>query len=256
MNGSRHSPAAEFLVRAGRELADAGWAFTGFHWPVLASRLARRLALPGFIQVFEAGAACDADTARLPSSTTDYFAYADSTCFVGSTADVLLGLARRFDTVLLDAANVDVRGRLNATAVGPVARPDVRLPGGGGAADAAAAARRLVLLHGGADVTRVQRRVEHVTAAPSEAAEVRLLTRWGTLRLGPRPALLEIVPGPGFDAAVAHLASIGVRTEAARPATAAAPDELAAAWSVLEEAAAQGYAAAERALAERGRQTT
>ena len=241
------SPVVEFLVRSAHALG-GGWTFTGFHWPLLAARLARRLPLPPFFQVLEAGAACDRDAAQLPSSTTDYFALGDSTCFVGSGADVLLALARRLDTVVLDAANVDVRGALNSTAIGPLPGPTVRLPGGGGAADAAAAARRLVLLHGGADFTRVQRRVEHVTAAPPEGAAVLLVTRWGTLHLGERPALLEAGPAPDLELAVAHFAALGVDTGRPAPAPGATADEIAAAWSVLEEAAAQGYAVARRAL--------
>ena len=64
---------------------------------------------------------------------------------------------RRADRVVLDAANVDLRGRVNATAIGPYARPRVRLAGGGGAADAARHARELVLLHGGTDPERLVR---------------------------------------------------------------------------------------------------
>lgn len=239
----------DFLVRAAREFRRGGWVFTGFHWPVLAGQLAHRLDGEPFHQAFEAGATTHGPAESTPTSTTDYPAYAAAMGFVGDTADILLGLGRRFDRVVLDAANVDVLGRVNSSIIGDTARPRVRLPGGGGAPDIAARARELVWLSGGADVTRIRRRLEHVTAAPSVEAVVRLHTRWGSALLGPRPQLQEVADVDGADAFVAHLADLGVDTSfpQSRPTTTSA--ERVAATELLVSAAGRGYQVAVAALA-------
>lgn len=251
MSGAVAPPVTAFLARAAGEFRRGGYVFTGFGWPVLAARLASRLG-GDFVQVYEAGATCHGAGATVPTSTTDYPAFADVLGFQGTAADVLLTMVRRCDRVVLDAANVDVAGRVNATAVGRYARPRVRLPGGGGAADAATAARELVLLFGGADPTRLRRRVEHVTAAPAEGTPVRLHTRWGVLRLGRRPMLAEF-HGPAPEAVVIdHLRQLGVDTTGAVAASPVPPADLTAAREVLAEAAARGHRAAAAALAQEG----
>jgi glutaconate CoA-transferase, subunit B len=244
---------AAFLARAAREFRGRGWVFTGFHWPVLAGELAARLdhaeGRTTFAQLFEAGAVTVGPAgAALPTSTTDYAAYDGAIRWRGTTTDVLAALVRRADRVVLDAANVDLRGRVNSSMVGPGARPTVRLPGGGGAADAAAAARDLVLLHGGGDPRRIVPEVEHVTAAPGPGAAVTLLTRWGTLDLAARPRLVGVVEGPGSDRFLAHLAALGVVTDGAAVLDVPPAGELRLAREVLEEAAGRGYAVARAAL--------
>lgn len=244
---------AAFLVRAAREFRGHGWVFTGFHWPVLAGELAARMdraeGRTTFAQLFEAGAVTIGPAgAGVPTSTTDYAAYGDAIRWRGTTSDVLAALVRRADRVVLDAANVDLRGRVNSSMVGPGARPDVRLPGGGGAADAAAGARHLVLLHGGADPRRIVPAVEHVTAAPGPGTAVTLLTRWGTLRLGGRPALVAAAEGPGTAEFLAHLAGMGVPADGAVALDPPSAEEARLAGEVLEEAAARGYAVARAAV--------
>lgn len=246
------SAVAEFLVRAAREFRRGGYVFTGFHWPVLAARLAARLPGEPFAQVYEGGAICHDVGALVPTSTTDYPSYSDVLGFAGSSADILLAMASRCDRVVLDAANVDLMGRVNATAVGPFERPKVRLAGGGGAADAAAAARELVLLHGGGEPRRLVAAVEHVTAAPRAGVPVILHTRWGVLDLGERPVLRALAPTGDTGDFLARLTELGVATEGATVAAAATPAELAAARQVLTEAAGRGYRAAAAALVEEG----
>ena len=248
----QRAPVVEFLVRAAREFRRGGWVFTGFHWPVLAAHLAARLPGPPFAQVFEAGAVCHGAAELVPTSTTDYPAYAGALGFAGATADILLAGARRCDRVVLDAANVDLRGRVNATAVGPSARPRVRLAGGGGAADAAFAAKELVLLHGGDDPRRIVAEVEHVTAAPRPGVPVRLHTRWGVLDLGERPVLREVAGVGDTGPFLVRMAELGVATDGVPVAEPPTRQELSAAWRVLEEAAARGYRAAAAALAAEG----
>lgn len=237
-----------FLVRAARELAGARAVFTGFHWPMLAARLARRLEGGDFAQVLEPGGVSNADTPALPTSTSDFSAFRGALCWMGSTSDVLQSLVRRVDRVVLDAANVDLSGQVNSTAIGDLTAPAVRLPGGGGSADVAAAARDLVLLHGGSAPRRVQRRVDHATARPRPGAVVRLIGRFGVLALGERPRLLERASGEVADAFVAWFARLGVEVSEAELMTPPTEREAGLAAAVLQEASERGYVAAERAL--------
>ncbi len=245
------TPVVDFLVRAAREYRRGGWVFTGFHWPVLAGQTAYLLPGDDFTQVFEAGASTHEAGADLPTSTTDYPAYGNALGFTGATADVLLGLARRFDRVVLDASNVDVLGRVNSSFVGAAGHPTVRLPGGGGAPDIAARARELVWLHGGDDLSRIQARVEHVTAAPGASSLVRLHSRWGVARLGPEPVVEEVaVDVPGHQEWLDHLTGLGVPASGAGERAPVQDDERAAAARTLRDAARRGYAVARRAVIE------
>lgn len=225
-----------FLALAAREFR--GWVFTGFHWPVLAGEVAARLG-GSFRQLFEAGFATEGPAAELPTSTTDFAAFGDAIVWRG---DVLATVVRRADLVVLDAANVDLAGRVNSTAIGDYRAPRVRMPGGGGAPDAAAAARDLLLLYGGADPGRIVERVEHVTAAPG--GPVRLRTRWGTVRLGARPRLLTRTG----DVLVDRLRELGVEVSGARPEEPPTERELAVAAEVLTAAAKRGYVVAREAV--------
>lgn len=245
---AREHPTIEFLVAAARPYLRGGWSFTGFHWPVLAGQLAARLAGDAVVQVFEAGAVTRGPGARIPTSTTDFAAYGNALCAVGDTASTLLAMARRFDRVVLDAGNLDVAGRLNSSFIGSRDRPRVRLPGGGGAPDVAGASRELVLLHGGSDLRRLQSAVSNVTAAPGPQSTVELITRWGSVRLGRAPTLLETAEVEGVDRFVAHLEDLGVDCRVVPARRASSPTERRAAALVLREAAAQGYEVARRVL--------
>lgn len=248
MSAAASSAAARFLARAAGAYLRGGWVFTGFHWPVLAGQVAQRFAPSRCAQIFEAGATSPLAAPVVPTSTTDYAAFEGALAWTGTSATVFPTLVRRADRVVLDAANVDLRGCVNATAIGPYERPRVRMPGGGGAADAAGAARELVLLHGGARPERIVAAVEHVTAAPAPDAVVRLVTRWATLRLdGGEPRIEQVEPdAEGLDDALAHLRALGVAAtdEAAPPLD---RELLAVAAQVLAEAAQRGYAVARQA---------
>lgn len=226
-----------FLAMAAREFR--GWVFTGFHWPVLAGEVAARLNDRGFRQLFEAGFATEGRAAELPTSTTDFAAFGDAVVWRG---DVLGTMVRRADLVVLDAANVDLAGRVNSTAIGDYGKPRVRMPGGGGAADAAGAARDLLLLYGGADPRRIVERVEHVTAAPG--GPVRLRTRWGTVRLGAEPRLVTKTGEVLAD----RLRELGVDTSGAQQEEPPSEREMSVAAEVLTEAAKRGYLVAREAV--------
>jgi glutaconate CoA-transferase, subunit B len=235
------STTAALLVRASRSFPVQGWIFTGFNWPVLAARVARQLGRTDFVQVIEGGAALDKDTDRVMTSTTDYAAIYPATCYRGSTADVLYSLVPRCDLVVMDGANADLLGRANSTAVGDRDRPRVRLPGGGGGPDAAWGARSLLLLHGGTDLRRITAQVENVTSAPHPEASVRLLTRWGSVRLGAEPRLESVAAEVDTSEFRERLRSLGADVTEAGADPAPADEELGVAEKVLAEAAAAGY---------------
>ena len=241
----------DFLVRAAREFNRGGWVFTGFHWPVLAGQLAHALDGAPFVQAFEAGATTHAAGRLVPTSTTDYPAYGNALGFVGESASILLSMARRFDRVVLDASNIDVRGCVNSAYIGAREKPAVRLPGGGGAPDIAAQARELVWLSGGTDLARIQARVEHVTAAPGPNTLIRLHTRWGSAVLGAQPRLDELADVDGTDRFVAHMESLGVDTQTPTQRTPIPDSDREAALVVLRAAADRGYQVARRALSPR-----
>lgn len=241
--------AVDFLVRSAREFRRGGWVFTGFHWPVLAGQLAYSLVGQPFSQVFEAGASTHGAGRLVPTSTTDYPAYANSLGFVGDSASILLAMARRFDRVILDASNIDVHGRVNSSFIGSRDKPSVRLPGGGGAPDIAARARELIWLSGGSDLRRIQANVEHVTAAPGPDSLVRLHTRWGIAVLGTGAKLEEIADVRGAAEFIRHLEDLGVSTDAPITRTQVRDAERDAALKLLQAAAERGYQVARRALA-------
>lgn len=241
--------AIDFLVHAAREFRRGGWVFTGFHWPVLAGQTAHALDGVPFTQVFEAGVSTHAAGHVVPTSTTDYNAYANAFGYLGQSSDILLAGARRFDRAVLDASNVDILGRVNSSFIGPDRQhPKVRLPGGGGAPDIAAQSRELVLLSGADDLRRFQRRVEHVTAAPGASTLVRLHTRWGVVRLGEQPKVEQVADGAGAEGFLAHAAELGADVSAVENRPTIDTHERQAAIAVLTEAAGRGYQVAVRAL--------
>ncbi len=147
---------------AAHELVDGEVAFVGIGAPGLAAMIARRHHAPGLAMVFESGV-MGADPDVLPLSTGSP-SVARNAAMHGSMLDVFADLQQgRIDVGLLSGAEVDRRGNLNSTVIGPYAAPKVRLPGSGGAHDIAVLARRVVILmpH---DVRRFVRRVDFITS--------------------------------------------------------------------------------------------
>lgn len=133
-------------VAASRELRDGQVCLVGVGPPNAAANLARRLHAPDAVLVYESGA-IGAKPARLPLSIGD-----DD---LAATADELVGVVEMFnlwvgggriDVGFLGAAQLDRRGRINTTVIGPYDAPKVRLPGAGGAPEIAANAREVIVL--------------------------------------------------------------------------------------------------------------
>jgi glutaconate CoA-transferase subunit B len=133
-------------VAAARELHDAEVCFVGIGLPSTAANLARRTHAPGLVLVYESGT-IGAKPDALPLSIGDGV--------LAETADAVVSVpeifnywlqAGRIDVGFLGAAEIDRRGDINTTVIGPYAAPQVRLPGAGGAPEIAASCRRVVVV--------------------------------------------------------------------------------------------------------------
>ena len=113
---------------AARELADGEVVFVGIGLPNLACNLARRTHAPNLVLIYESGAV-GATPSRLPVSIGDP-ALVTGSLMVCGMADVFQLFLQngRIEVGFLGGAQVDRRGSINTTVIGPYQRPKVRLP--------------------------------------------------------------------------------------------------------------------------------
>lgn len=250
----------QLLYTAAQEFRDESTVFTGFHWPVVAARVARKLHAPNLTSVFEAGIVYRGTSETLPTSTTEINAFDGNTDMYGNSLDTLHTFLKsgHLDRAAIDVSNVDRFGNVNTTVIGDYDDPSVRLPGPGGANDIATHAEDLTLICGSADPERYQDRVSYVSSpghidgdGSREAAGFepgtgpsKLITPLGTFRFDEtgRTRLDRLVPGATVaDAREMTGWPIEDGDHEALPAPDA--DELAVVREVLEEAADRNYAA-------------
>jgi glutaconate CoA-transferase subunit B len=188
-------------VAAARQLRDGEVCFVGIGLPSTAANLARRSHAPGLVLVYESGT-IGAKPRALPLSIGDGE--------LAETADAVVSVpeifnywlqAGRIDVGFLAAAELDRRGDINTTVIGPYRAPTVRLPGAGGAPEIAASCRRVVV------VVRQSRRafVERVGFRTSTGERVTtVITDLGVLTRDPERdelVLTRLHPGATVDAA-------------------------------------------------------
>ena len=131
------------VVTAARLLRDGDVVFVGIGLPNLACNLARRTHAPNLNLIYEAGVE-GAQPARLPLSIGDPCLVTGAAAVCSMFEIFAFYLQRgKIDVGFLGGAQIDRLGNINATVVGPYARPKVRLPGSGGAAEIAAWANRV-----------------------------------------------------------------------------------------------------------------
>src|SRR3990172_4870308 len=154
------------LVAGAREVRDCPRAFIGFHWPVVASRVARRLYRPDMLCAYEGGFVEDSLTETIPTSNNDLI-LAQKATMCGDSQDTILMLlhAGWIEVSVLDAFMVDRYGNINSSCLGDPAHPRVRLAGSGGATELAAFSRRLVILSSATTPDRYPERVDYITSA-------------------------------------------------------------------------------------------
>lgn len=155
----------QLLYTAAREFEDDATVFTGFHWPVVAARVARKLHAPDLTSVFEAGICYRGLSEDIPTSTTEIGAFDGHADMYGNSLDTLHTFLKsgRLDRGVIDVSNVDRFGNVNSTVIGDYDDPAVRLPGPGGANDLGTYAEDLTLICGSANPERYQERVSYVS---------------------------------------------------------------------------------------------
>jgi glutaconate CoA-transferase subunit B len=134
------------VVAAARRLAGERVCFVGIGLPNLACSLAQRTVEPDLELVYESGAV-GARPERLPISIGDPCLVAGARA-VASQFELFAFYLQggRVDVAFLGAAQIDRRGSINTTVIGPYEHPKVRLPGSGGACDIAVLASKVFVI--------------------------------------------------------------------------------------------------------------
>jgi glutaconate CoA-transferase subunit B len=208
-------------VAAARRLADGEVCFVGIGLPSTVANLARRTHAPGLVLVYESGT-IGTKPRTIPLSIGDGE--------LAETADAVVSVPEifnywlqpgRIDVGFLGAAELDRRGDINTTVIGPYDAPDVRLPGAGGAPEIAASCGRVLV------VMRHSRRsfVERVGFRTSLGGRVAtVITDVGVLERDPERGELVLTglhPGATADEARAatgwDLAVAGELVETPKP---------------------------------------
>jgi len=133
-------------VAAARHLADREVCFVGIGMPSLAANLARRTHAPHLVLVYESGTiGSKPQVVPLSIGDGELAETADSVVSVPEIFNYWLQPGR-IDVGFLGAAQLDRRGDINTTVIGPYDAPRVRLPGAGGAPEIARSCGRVVVI--------------------------------------------------------------------------------------------------------------
>ena len=207
-------------VAASRALEDGDVCFVGIGAPSAACNLARLTSAPNLVLIYESGT-LEPKPQLLPLSIGD-----------GELCDTALATVPvpemfaywlqggRISKGFLGGAQIDRRGNINTTVIGPYDQPRVRLPGGGGAPEIAALCGEVLLTARHSRRTLVER-LDFVTSlghgsGPGDRAGAGLPTK-GPTRLITDLCVFELDP----EAAELVVASLheGVTREEVREAT-------------------------------------
>src|SRR3974390_3117590 len=83
------------LITGASRIVDGKVLFVGFHWPMLMTRVARRLHAPDIVVVYENGIVEDRLTSLLPTSPCDLTAAEQATTCAGSLEALYMCLSAR-----------------------------------------------------------------------------------------------------------------------------------------------------------------
>lgn len=159
------TPFERMLVTGANRIFDGAVLFVGFHWPMLMTRIARRLHAPNIVVVYENGIVEDRLTPIFPTSPCDLTAAEQATTCAGSLEALYMWLgAGRVEMTMLEAAIVDRFGNVNTTVVGPYRHPKVRLPGSGGGTELSSLGRNLFLVSASINQRSYPDRVDYITS--------------------------------------------------------------------------------------------
>jgi glutaconate CoA-transferase subunit B len=193
------TPEEVMTVNAARELRDGQVCLVGVGPPNAAANLARRLHAPASVLVYESGA-IGARPARLPLSIgdDDLAATALELVSVPEMFNLWVG-GGRIDVGFLGAAQIDRRGSINTTVIGPYEVPRTRLPGAGGAPEIAASARGVIVLLRHTRRAFVEE-LDFVTSVAAPGRPLVVITDLGVLRPGDGGELELTATHPGVGA--------------------------------------------------------
>jgi glutaconate CoA-transferase, subunit B len=133
-------------IVAARTLANKRSCFIGVGRPSTAALLAREIANPDLVLVYESGT-IGAKPLHVPLSIGDGE--------LAATADIVVPVPEMFnywivpgriEVAFLGAAQIDRHANLNSTVIGPYDSPRTRLPGAGGAPETAIGCREVVVI--------------------------------------------------------------------------------------------------------------
>jgi len=185
-------------VLAAREIGDGDVVFVGIGLPNLACNLARATHAPNMTLIYESGAV-GAVPDRVPPSIGDP-ALVTGSLMVTSMSDIFQSFLQngKIQIGFLGGAQVDKRGNINTTVVGPYDAPKVRLPGSGGACEIAQHAQRVLI------VTKLDKRAfpERVDFITSNGKRVKkVITNMGILEPDETGelTLTALYPGVSFE---------------------------------------------------------
>jgi glutaconate CoA-transferase, subunit B len=133
-------------VEAARRLPNGTVCFVGIGLPSLAANLARATHAPDCVLIYESGTIGAKPT--IPPLSIGDGELAETADAVVSVPEIFAYWLQggRVDVGFLGAAQIDRRGNLNSTVIGPYDAPAVRLPGAGGAPEIAQNARDVFVL--------------------------------------------------------------------------------------------------------------
>jgi len=185
-------------VLAAREIKDGDVVFVGIGLPNLACNLARATHAPNMTLIYESGAV-GAVPERVPPSIGDP-ALVTGSLMVAPMADIFQSFLQngKIQVGFLGGAQVDKRGNINTTAVGPYSSPKVRLPGSGGACEIAIHAHRVLI------ITKLDKRAfpEKVDFITSNGKRVKkIITNMGILEPDETGEMIltALYPGVTFE---------------------------------------------------------
>jgi glutaconate CoA-transferase subunit B len=146
MNNTNYTLAELMVTAAAREINDGDVVFVGMRLPLLGFQLAKSTHAPEAVGVYELGIVRETAVPE-PILTMGDLPTLYRAQWLADTAD-LMGLLQQglVDVSFIGGAQVDRFGNLNTTYIGPLGRPETRLPGSGGACDLASLAKRHIII--------------------------------------------------------------------------------------------------------------
>ncbi len=189
-------------IVAARSLADKRSCFIGVGRPSTAALLARTIANPELVLVYESGT-IGAKPYHVPLSIGDGE--------LAQTADLVVPVTEMFNywispgriqVAFLGAAQVDRHANLNSTVIGDYDHPKTRLPGAGGAPEIAIGCEEVVVIAPHSRRTFVQQ-LDFLTT--SGARTTRVITDLGVLEpVDSELTLTALLPGVTVDQVQEH----------------------------------------------------